>query len=384
MQKQLLTTLVVLLFNAIVPFAQEDEYLKEVIYECDFETNCIAVSEDNKTMLIGGDNKTVTLLDLTTKKVLFETLAHYQPVIEVHFSKKHNGFYTVGDKSFKLWIDNADKPEKIYKGSHTSITDWDMSANEDFFVGGSYEKRFRCWNETELATPETVTTTHEKSVISIALSNNKELIASGSLDNTIKIWSADSLQHMQSIDAHSKPVCCLYFVDDTYLVSASHDGLAYLWNIKTGERKVIYDGHTKAISDIDISPNGKYLLTAAHDNTINLYAIATGDHIHRYKYHEAAVLDVKWSAKGDEFYACDKNGKIALWSLSPKVFVDYYFGSEMAKEVYGNTLFKPRKQGESKTEYKARQAKAEAFQEKQVDAYHKKYLDLLKTQTIED
>jgi len=371
------------LFISNTLLAQNDEYLKELVLKCDFRTNSIDVNKDNTQLLIGGENETVTVYDLQTKKEVFETVAHYQPVVEVRFSTQHNGFYSIGDKSFKLWIDGAEKAEKVYTGSHTSITDWDMTPDEDYFVGGSYEKKFRYWEAITLTTPQTVPTTQAKSVISIAISDDNKLIACGSLDQTIELFTADSLIKKHSIKAHAKPVCCLDFVNKgQHLISASHDSYAKLWDVNTGQMLKLYKGHTKPISAIAISPNGKYLLTASYDYSISLYAISTGDRIYQYKHHEAPVLDVKWTSSGDEFYSCDKEGQIARWSVPKKVFVDFYFGTDINSEVHSNKLFQPRRKGESKGDFKARQAKADTYHQKLIDTYYQKYLELLKTQTI--
>ncbi|TAJ12102.1 WD40 repeat domain-containing protein [Marinilabiliaceae bacterium JC017] len=373
----------ILLFFANTLLAQKSEYLKEEVVNCHYRTNSIDVNKDNTKLLIGGENKMVMVYDLVKKKNVFEMEAHYQPVVEVQFSNKHDGFYTVGDKSFKLWINGEEKAEKLFTGSHTSITDWAMTPAEDYFVGGSHEKKFRYWNASTLTTPQSITTSQTKSVISVAISDNHKLIACGSLDKTIELYKTDSLTQTRRIIAHAGPISCLEFVNhDKNLISASHDGYAKLWNVNTGKNIKVYSGHTKPVSAIDISPNGKYLLTASYDNSINLYMISTGDLIYHYVHHETPVLDVKWNNKGDEFYSCDKEGQIARWSVPKSLFVDFYFGADMNNDIHNNELFQPKSKGESRDAYKERQVKAEAYEQKLFDTYYQKYLELLKTQTI--
>ncbi len=379
MRHVLFALFLVMISNTLL--AQTDEYLKEVVTSFDFRTNCLDVNKDNTRLLIGGENETVTVVDLATKKTVFETVAHYQPVVEVRFSTQHDGFYTVGDRSFKLWLNGAEKAEKVFTGSHTSITDWDLTPEEDLFVGGAYEKKFRVWDAIALTTPQTIETTQSKNVISIAVSTNGKLIACGSLDHTIELWTGDSLTQLRTFEAHAEPVCCLDFVsNDSQLISASHDGFAKLWEVKTGKLLRQYGGHTKAINAIAISPNGRYLLTASYDHTIGLYAIATGERIYRYTQHEAPVLDVKWTSTGDEFYACDKVGQITRWAVPKKVFVDFYFGADINRDVKANPLFQPRRKGESKADYKEREAQAEACHQELIASYYQKYLEMLKTQ----
>ena len=363
-------TVVCLLFICSALFAQKHEYLKNEITRVAFQPNCIDVNKDNTKLLIGGENKMVAVFDLEKMKMEQEFEAHYQAVMDVKFSDVYDGFYSLGDKSFKLWLWGAGEPEKLYKGSHTFITDMGMTAKEDFFVGGSYEKRFRCWNDTQPEEPMVIDTDQKKSVVSVAVSNNR-LIAAGSLDSTIELWDGNSATRTGKILAHSGPVCCLQFIDGgKKLLSASHDGYAKLWDIETTEALKVYGGHTQPISNIDIRNDEKFLLTAAYDNTIGLYNIASGDCIYRYRFHKTHVLDVKWNASGTGFYSCDKDGNIVEWEVPKKVFVDFYFAKEIQKEMTDSKLFLPKQKGESKDDYKIREQKAEKFKQGLIDKYY--------------
>lgn len=380
MKNTLTHILLLFLFTSIN--AQTDEYLIDELLKCNFRTNCIDINADETKLLIGGEDEAVRVYDLNSKKMTFETTAHFQPVVKVKFSEKYGGFYTVGDKSFKLWMEGAEKPEKIYTGSKTSITDWDLTPDENVYVGGAFEKKFRYWKHEELKLPQTIVTNQSKNVISIATTNNGKLIACGSYDKTIELWDMESSSRQLKIDAHAMPVCCVNFTkNEKHLISASHDGTAKLWDIHTGENIKVYSNHIKAISDIAISPNGHFLLSASYDHSINLYSIASGDLIYKFKHHEAPVLDVIWNDTGTAFYSCDKEGQILHWSVAPKVFVDYYYASELNTEIKNNTLFEAKRKGESRSDYKMRQAKADAEMQKLITSYYLKYLDQLQKQS---
>jgi len=365
-------------------YSQNNEYLKEELLKVNFQPNSIDINKDNNKLLIGGENKMVVLYNLETKKNDLEFEAHYQPVVEVCFSNIYNGFYTVGDKSFKLWLYDNNQPEKLFKGSHTYITDLDMTAKEDLFVGGSYEKRFRLWKDTEIETPTDINTSQTKNVVSVAINKDGKKMAAGSVDSTIEIWDVDTQQRSIKILAHSAPVCCLKFIQDgKYLISGSHDGYIKLWDANTGNNIKVYKPHSQPISEIDVSPNEKLVLTAGYDNVIGLYNIASGDCIYQYHFHEAPVLDVQWNNTGDGFYSCDNQGNIIEWSVPKKVFVDYYFSKEMDQEIADNKTFEPRRKGESKEDFKTREEKAEKIRQSLIDKYYIKYTELKNTQVIQ-
>ncbi len=365
-------------------FSQKNEYLKEELLKLNFQPNSIDINKDNNKLLIGGENKMVMLYNLETKKNEIEIEAQYQPVVEVCFSNTYDGFYTVGDKSFKLWLYGNDQPEKLFKGSHTYITDIDMSAKEDIFIGGCFEKRFRLWKDTEIETPTEINTAQTKNVVSVAITKDGKKVAAGSVDSTIEIWDVATQKRTMKILAHNAPVCCLKFIQNgKYLLSASHDGYIKLWDTTTGENIKVYKPHSQPISEIDISPDEKLVLTAAYDNVIGLYNIASGDCIYQYQLHEAPVLDVQWNSKGDGLYSCDSQGNIYEWIVPKKVFVDYYFSKEMNDEIAINKIFQPRRKGESKDDFKTREEKADKFKKTLIDKYYNQYTQLDKTQVIQ-
>jgi WD40 repeat protein len=251
-----------------------------------------------------------------------------------------------------------------------------MTAKEDYFAGGSYEKKFRYWEAPLLTTPKTIITGQKKSAVSVAISNNNSLIAIGSLDSTIEIWETNSLSRINKILAHSAPVCCLQFINnDKQLISASHDSYLKLWDVNSGEILKIYRGHTKPISSIAVSPDEKYVLSASYDHLISLYSIKDGRRIYHYKYHESPVLDIRWNALGDGFYSCDERGHIVEWNVPNKVFVEHYFETDLNIDIINSKLFLPKQKGESKDDYKLRLKKAEDFKLELIEKYYQRYLD---------
>ncbi len=363
--------------------AQKSEFYKGEVFNFGSQVNGIDVNADDSQMLIGGENKQVVLFDLLKGKTILEFEAHYLPVAEVKFSTIYDGFYTIGDRSFKLWLMGSDKAEELYTGSHTSLTDWDSSADEAFFVGSSYKKGFRYWKKSVFDEPQEINTSQDKNVVSVALGSKHKILAAGSLDSTIELWNTEGWSRKVKILAHGAPVCCLEFIEnDQYLISASHDGYAKLWDCSNGEIVKVYPGHIQAINAISVSPDGKYLLTAGYDKTIGLYAIATGQCIYRFQGHEAPVFDVKWNHKGDGFYSSDKEGIVIEWTVPAKLFVDFYFNTEITDEIQNSSLFNAKRKGESREDYKQREMRAERFKQKLYETYLEKYKELIEKQVI--
>ena len=75
-------------------------------------------------------------------------------------------------------------------------------------------------------------TGHSAAIRSISLSLDGKLLASGSYDNSIKIWDVASGKHLDLFIGHSESVNSVIFSPDgKMLASASNDTTIRLWNL---------------------------------------------------------------------------------------------------------------------------------------------------------
>ena len=94
------------------------------------------------------------------------------------------------------------------------------------------------WDLRERFPVSSVTSTaegmHESEATCLAISNTGHLVATGGLDNTLKVWQEfkGTMQLIQTIPAHSGVVHGLAFSqDDNQLISVGADGGIFVWNI---------------------------------------------------------------------------------------------------------------------------------------------------------
>ena len=70
-------------------------------------------------------------------------------------------------------------------------------------------------------------------------------LASGSDDNTVRLWDINSGQLKATLEGHTRPVYSVAFSPDgSALASGSGDKTIRLWNAGSGESQATLDGHT--------------------------------------------------------------------------------------------------------------------------------------------
>lgn len=139
---------------------------------------------------------------------------------------------------------------------------------------------------------------HTDRIPTVAWSPNGKYIASGSLDKTVQVWSANPSEHVQPYiyRGHSAGVVAVTWSPDSNRVaSGAQDKTVQVWDALSGEHVVTYIGHTDVVSTVAWSPNGNLLATGSADNTIRVWEVASGKQMYVYRGHNASVNSVVWS-----------------------------------------------------------------------------------------
>src|SRR5688572_23346309 len=104
------------------------------------------------------------------------------------------------------------------------------------------------------------TGTHPNSVYGVAFSSDGKLVASASLDHSIKLWDAATGEELARIMAHGDGVCGVAFApDDATLCSASMDSSLKIWNVASRTLVATLSGHQGYVEAFGVSRDRKLL-----------------------------------------------------------------------------------------------------------------------------
>ena len=109
-----------------------------------------------------------------------------------------------------------------------------------------------------------------QAVVTIAFSPDGELLASGSMDQTVRIWRVSKGKLWRTFQS----ACAARFTrDGTVLITASADHTLRLWQVSSGKLINKLAGHTAPITAIMLSPDGQILASASQDKTVRLWGL---------------------------------------------------------------------------------------------------------------
>lgn len=143
-------------------------------------------------------------------------------------------------------------------------------------------------------------TGHKGEVSSTQFNWSGQLIATGSIDRTARIWDVGSGRCLQVRQGHSDEVLDVAF-DTTgrTLVTASADAEARVYDIKTGTCVHVLKGHEGEVSKAAFNPQGTKVITASSDKTCRLWDSATGECLQVLSGHTDEVFSCAFNYDGD-------------------------------------------------------------------------------------
>jgi WD40 repeat protein len=104
--------------------------------------------------------------------------------------------------------------------------------------------------------------------------------------------------------------------DGKWVLTASYDATARLWDAATGEPVTELLGHKGRVTAVAFSRDGKLLVTGSTDKTARLWDARTGQPLGKPLHHEAMVVAVAFSPDGKKVLTASTDSTARLWDAT--------------------------------------------------------------------
>ncbi len=177
---------------------------------------------------------------------------------------------------------------------------------------GSDDQTARIWDAAS-GQPVTPPLSHRGGVAMVTWSPDGKYIATASEDHSAQVWYAASGQPVTPPLPHQSAVTAVVWSPDgMHVATASDDHTARIWDALRGQQLAPALSHQDAVTAVAWSPDGKQLATAS-GNTAQVWNAVTGQLMTPPLAHQGDVLAVAWSPDGGRIATASKDGTARVW-----------------------------------------------------------------------
>lgn len=165
-------------------------------------------------------------------------------------------------------------------------------ASSSRLATGSGDNTARIW-DTDTGTPKFTLSGHTHWVLCVAWSPDAKRLATGSMDTAVRLWDPQTGKATGSgpLTGHQKWVTNIAWEpyhlwrDGTpRLASASKDATVRVWIVNTGRTEHVLTGHKSSVSCVRWGGTGQ-IYTASHDKTVKVWNAEKGTLVHTLTAH---------------------------------------------------------------------------------------------------
>lgn len=202
------------------------------------------------------------------------------------------------DKTLKRWDIGKEMKQKLRakytrKAHDKDINAVDIDPSGALFASASQDKTVKIYSAAE-GEAIGVLRGHRRGVWTVKFqpkesqvpnSGSKGLIATGSGDKTVKIWSLSDYSCLLTLEGHSNSVLKLAWLPyrsvdardrrGPQLASAAGDGLVKIWDSASGEAMSTLDNHTDRVWALTAHPTSGALVSGGGDSVITFWVDTT-------------------------------------------------------------------------------------------------------------
>ena len=283
----------------------------------------LAFSSDGRKVLSGSFDFSSVLWDFEEQREIASFDGHSGPVNSVVFIPGSNRMASTGDDGLVMLWDvtngKVNLTEKL-EGHNFKVMSLGVSRSGEKLASGGWDKTVCIWNyetgklmgKIKLPVPVNALTFinndqviavgghdptirlinsvtgkvegklegHKMGITALTVSLDGKLLASASIDKTVRLWDLDGFGQVKEFEHLDSQVYAVRFLPDgKTLVSAGRDGVIAHWNIDTGKVLRHIKAHNDSIWSLAVTPDGRFVISGSSDDTVRVWHIQTGDRI---------------------------------------------------------------------------------------------------------
>lgn len=191
----------------------------------------------------------------------------------------------------------------------------DVSPDGSQAASGSVDETIRLW---DLSTGRECGKFegHEDAVNCVVFSPSGNQILSGSSDKTVRLWDIDSGNEIRKFIGHTNLVTCVAFAPvGSRIASSGYDGVIRIWDSSSGKELAHTEGYLGTVRCLAFTPDGEQLVAGCTDKTISLWRARDAHKIRTFTGHKQEISSLAVSLDGTRILSASRDLTLRVWDL---------------------------------------------------------------------
>ena len=203
-----------------------------------------------------------------------------------------------------------------FSGHKGAITDLAINPLGDIIASSSIDHTVRLWTNA-VGGKNKILKCHPSPIRSVDFSSDGKLLMTGSNDKTIKIFELyPKHKFISSYKGHSNWVRCARFSPDNRLIgSCGDDNAVIIFDVEQKSINYRFLDHTSNVNSCRFSPDGTIIASAGDDGKIKLFDIRMGRLIQHYDAHNDKINCISYHQTGNYIISGSDDSTIKIWDL---------------------------------------------------------------------
>jgi len=339
---------------------------------------CLALAPNGRLVASGGDDGRVLLWDIDTPALVRVLPGHADKVEEVALSPDGRLVASASaDGSVRVSrVDDGVPVHRLFghagaaksvsfsydgrylasSGTDTRVVVWDVRSGQQRFVLRSPDEiscikfddqgrylavatrsgKVQMWDAATRTLRRTLSG-HDNVVVSLRFAPGSQRLATASFDGTARVWDVRTGNQMAVIrDEDKLPPSAKsssglkgswfgsvsFGADGTTLVTAGYDGTARLWALPDKVEASAIPAHDQGIRGMSFSHEGRFLATASYDGSAAVWRSESHELVFRARSEIGPVKSVAFDPTNENVIATAERRGVGLWDVAKQTRLD--------------------------------------------------------------
>lgn len=258
----------------------------------------------------------LTELGFITIQTYMKKLSFFISLLLLAIFQVGGDIYAAKSESIRLG-DDAARPELVLQTGHSKLVKAVVFGPDNRWVAsGSFDNTIKIW-DLETGRELRSLSGHTGAVNALVCSPDGKWLASGGNDNSVRIWEIESGKEIRNFSGRNGTIETLAFSPDgKRLAAGGSAGSVVLLDLESGRELAALSGHTASVTTLIFSPDGKLMASGGSDQTVKIWDIAKSKELRSLKGHTDAITVLRFSDDGSVLASGSADNTVRIWQMA--------------------------------------------------------------------